>query len=111
MNLSIKVAHDKWSNLMLDSIIYERGYEGQKGNSAVKIEGGGGQWLYLYIVKIGNIPEILMPSLSDKSIRENWPESCTVKNVIGRLAFLKYSFCLHYFIREACYQSIHMNTH
>ncbi len=26
-------------------------------NSAVKIEGGGGQRLYLYIVKIENLPE------------------------------------------------------
>ncbi len=33
-------------------------------NSAVKIEGVGGQKLYLYIVKIGNVPEILMSSLT-----------------------------------------------
>ncbi len=34
-----------------------------KGNSAVKIDGGGGQDVYLYNVKIGNFPEILMLSL------------------------------------------------
>ncbi len=30
---------------------------------AVKIEGGGGQRLYLYIVKIENLPPVLMPFL------------------------------------------------
>ncbi len=35
----------------------------KKGNSAVKIDGRGGQEVYLYNVKIGNFPEILMSSL------------------------------------------------
>ena len=35
----------------------------KKGNSAVKIEGGGGQEVYPYNVKIGNFPEILISSL------------------------------------------------
>ena len=34
------------------------------GNSAVKIEGGGGQRLYLYTVKIANFRQILMSSLT-----------------------------------------------
>ncbi len=34
------------------------------GNPAVKIEGGGGQRLYLYIVKIGNFTRVLMPFLT-----------------------------------------------
>ncbi len=33
------------------------------GNSAVKIEGGGGQRLYLYTVKIPNFRQMLMSSL------------------------------------------------
>ncbi len=36
---------------------------GSDGNSAVKIEGGGGQRLYLYTVKIANFRQILMSSL------------------------------------------------
>ena len=35
----------------------------KKGNSAVKIDGGGGQDVCLYNVKIGIFPEILMLSL------------------------------------------------
>ena len=40
------------------------GFEGSDGNSAVKIDGGGGKELYLNIVKIGNFHQILM-SLRD----------------------------------------------
>ncbi len=35
----------------------------KKGNSAVNIDGGGGQDTYLYNVKIGDFSEILMSSL------------------------------------------------
>ena len=35
----------------------------RKGNSAVMIDRGGGQDVYLYNVKIGNFPEMLMSSL------------------------------------------------
>ena len=37
-------------------------------NSAVKIEGGGGQQLYLYIVKIKNLPPVLMHRLTGTKI-------------------------------------------
>ncbi len=37
---------------------------GSDGNSAVKIEGGGGQPFYLYTVKIENFRQILMSSLT-----------------------------------------------
>ncbi len=39
---------------------------GSDGNSAVKIEGGRGQRLYLYTVKIANFHQILMSSLTPK---------------------------------------------
>ena len=41
-------------------------------NSPVKIEGGGDKWLYLYIVKIGNFPEIMMSSLKKNYISCRW---------------------------------------
>ncbi len=42
------------------------------GNSAVKMEGGGGQRLYLYTVKIANFRQILMSSpLNMETCHEN----------------------------------------
>ncbi len=51
------------ADIMLCSVIYMISWVRGKGNSAVKIEGGGGKELYLYNVKIGNFPGILMSSL------------------------------------------------
>ncbi len=58
-DFQFKLQFSRWSNVMLYSVMYEMENEGQKRNSAVKIEGGRGQKLYLYIVKIGNFDVIL----------------------------------------------------
>ena len=42
----------------------ESDFETSNGNPAVKIDGGGGNRLYLYMVKIGNFRQILMSSLT-----------------------------------------------
>ncbi len=49
---------------MLVQFMFRRmGHNAHGWNSPVKIEGGGGNWLCLYIVKIGYFTRVLMPFL------------------------------------------------
>ncbi len=66
------------AHLPVNSVLHDKE---QRGNSSVKIEGGGGKRLYLYIVKIGNFPEILMPSLKQCLLVENSVITLSIKNL------------------------------